>query len=108
MFDIAEMVESMKSVAILDVDLTIEERSLLSVAYKSATSARRASWCVLCIVEQKEEAKGNESYVNLIKGYRKTIEEELSKICNDILLILDIHLLPSSQSGEARIFYLKM
>ena len=32
---IAEMVEAMKTVAGLDVELTVEERNLLSVAYKN-------------------------------------------------------------------------
>jgi len=39
-----EMVEAMKKVACLDVELTVEERNLLSVAYKNVIGARRASW----------------------------------------------------------------
>ncbi|KVH96174.1 14-3-3 domain-containing protein [Cynara cardunculus var. scolymus] len=66
-----EMVESMKSVAKLDVDLTVEERNLLSVGYKNVIGARRASWRIMSSIEQKEESKGNENYVNLIKGYRR-------------------------------------
>ncbi|XP_024993933.1 14-3-3-like protein GF14 iota [Cynara cardunculus var. scolymus] len=103
-----EMVESMKSVAKLDVDLTVEERNLLSVGYKNVIGARRASWRIMSSIEQKEESKGNENYVNLIKGYRRKVEEELAKICNDILTIIDKHLLPSSGSGEATVFYHKM
>jgi len=34
-FCFAEMVEAMKNVAGLDVELTVEERNLLSVAYKN-------------------------------------------------------------------------
>lgn len=103
-----EMVESMKSIAKLDVDLTVEERNLLSLGYKNVIGARRASWRIMSSIEQKEESKGNENYVNLIKGYRQKVEEELSKICNDILSIIDKHLLPSSGSGEATVFYHKM
>ncbi|KAJ9549061.1 hypothetical protein OSB04_021604 [Centaurea solstitialis] len=106
--DVAEMVESMKSVAKLDVDLTVEERNLLSVGYKNVIGARRASWRIMSSIEQKEESKGNENYVNLIKGYRCKVEEELAKICDDILSIIDKHLLPSSGSGEATVFYHKM
>nr|KAJ0212733.1 hypothetical protein LSAT_V11C400162020 [Lactuca sativa] len=96
-----EMVESMKNVAKLDVELTVEERNLLSVGYKNVIGARRASWRIMSSIEQKEESKGNESYVNLIKGYRKKVEDELAKICKDILAIIDKHLVPSSGSGEA-------
>ncbi|XP_022852153.1 14-3-3-like protein GF14 iota [Olea europaea var. sylvestris] len=103
-----EMVESMKMVAKLDVELSVEERNLLSVGYKNVIGARRASWRILSSIEQKEESKGNENNVKLIKGYRQKVEEELSKICYDILSIIDKHLVPSSGSGEATVFYYKM
>ncbi|MFS8029050.1 putative 14-3-3 protein [Helianthus anomalus] len=103
-----EMVESMKNVAKLNVELTVEERNLLSVGYKNVIGARRASWRIMSSIEQKEESKGNENYVSLIKGYRKKVEDELSKICSDILDIIDKHLVPSSGSGEATVFYYKM
>ncbi|CAI9275914.1 hypothetical protein Lser_V15G11615 [Lactuca serriola] len=103
-----EMIESMKSVAKLDVDLTVEERNLLSVGYKNVIGARRASWRIMSSIQQKEESKGNENNVSLIKGYCKKVEDELTKICNDILTIIDKHLLPSSKSGEATVFYHKM
>ena len=55
-----EMVESMKKVAGMDVELTVEERNLLSVAYKNVIGARRASWRIISSIEQKEENKGGE------------------------------------------------
>ena len=48
----------MKRVASSDQELTVEERNLLSVAYKNA---RRASWRIVSSIEQKEESKGNEA-----------------------------------------------
>lgn len=53
----AEMVDAMKKVASLDVELTVEERNLLSVAYKNVIGARRASWRIITSIEQKEENK---------------------------------------------------
>jgi 14-3-3 protein epsilon len=103
-----EMVENMKVVASADVELTVEERNLLSVAYKNVIGARRASWRIVTSIEQKEESKGNESQVTLIKEYRQKIESELAKICDDILEVLDKHLIPSAQSGESKVFYHKM
>ena len=108
LLDDAEMVECMKKVAKLDLELTVEERNLLSVGYKNVIGARRASWRIMSSIEQKEESKGNEHNVKLIKGYRVKVEEELSKICDDILSIIDKHLIPSSSSGEATVFYYKM
>ncbi|CAZ85160.1 unnamed protein product [Tuber melanosporum] len=103
-----EMVENMKNVASADQELTVEERNLLSVAYKNVIGARRASWRIVTSIEQKEESKGNESQVALIKEYRQKIEAELAKICEDILEVLDKHLIPSAQSGESKVFYHKM
>ncbi|EHA8592029.1 putative 14-3-3-like protein C [Cocos nucifera] len=103
-----EMVESMKKVAKLDVELTVEERNLLSVGYKNVIGARRASWRILSSIEQKEEARGNEHHVKRIREYRQKVESELSNICNDIMTVIDEHLIPSSSSGESSVFYYKM
>ncbi|KAH9309022.1 hypothetical protein KI387_036933, partial [Taxus chinensis] len=103
-----EMVESMKKVAKLDVELTVEERNLLSVGYKNVIGARRASWRIMSSIEQKEEAKGNDQNVKRIRDYRHKVEEELSKICHDIMTIIDEHLIPSSSVGESTVFYYKM
>lgn len=106
--DITEMVENMKNVASSDQELTVEERNLLSVAYKNVIGARRASWRIVSSIEQKEESKGNEAQVTMIKSYREKIEAELAKICEDILAVLDKHLIPSAASGESKVFYHKM
>lgn len=96
------MVDNMKIVASEDRDLTVEERNLLSVAYKNVIGARRASWRIVTSIEQKEETKGNSTQVPLIKEYRQKIENELAKICEDILSVLDEHLIPSAKNGDAR------
>ncbi|BBG95758.1 general regulatory factor 11 [Prunus dulcis] len=90
------MVEAMKKVSKLDVELTVEERNLVSVGYKNVIGARRASWRILSSVEQKEEE------------YRQRVEDELAKICHDILTVIDYHLLPSASTGESTVFYQKM
>ena len=78
MFEL-EMVECMKRVAALDVELTVEERNLLSVAYKNVIGARRASWRIISSIEQKEESKGgDEAKLSLIKQYRSTVSSFLS------------------------------
>ncbi|KAH1103941.1 hypothetical protein AAZX31_13G273700 [Glycine max] len=103
-----EMVESMKNVANLDVELTVEERNLLSVGYKNVIGARRASWRILSSIEQKEETKGNELNAKRIKEYRQKVELELSNICNDVMRVIDEHLIPSAAAGESTVFYYKM
>ena len=102
------MVDSMKKVAKLDVELTVEERNLLSVGFKNVIGARRASWRILSSIEQKEEAKGNDQNAKRIKEYRQKVESELSGICSEIMTVIDEHLIPSSSAGESTVFYYKM
>ena len=79
-----EMVEEMRKVAeqVHDKELGVEERNLLSVAYKNVIGARRASWRIISSIEAKEESKGNEHHVVRIKKYREVV-------------LLSCHILPS-------------
>lgn len=98
----------MKQVAKMDVELSVEERNLLSVGYKNVVGSRRASWRILSSIEQKEESRGNEQNVKRIKEYRQKVETELTNICSDIMTVIDEHLIPSSNPGESTVFYYKM
>ncbi|KAL0651825.1 hypothetical protein Bca4012_094516 [Brassica carinata] len=91
-----EMVEAMKKVAELDVELTLEERNLVSVGYRTVIGAKRNFWRTLSSVEHKEWSKENEENVKRIKNYCKRVEDEIAKVCNDILSVIDKHLLSSS------------
>ncbi|KAK9134234.1 hypothetical protein Syun_013564 [Stephania yunnanensis] len=57
-----EMVTFMEGLAgaVESEELTVEERNLLSVAYKNVIGARRASWRIISSIEQKEESRGND------------------------------------------------
>jgi 14-3-3 protein epsilon len=101
------MVENMKRVVSSDQELTIEEGNLIAVAYRNVICAHRASWRMVLSIEKKEELKGNMARVSMIKDYRRKIEGELAKICEDILDVLDKHLL-SAASGEYKVLYHKM
>lgn len=103
-----EMVEAMKKVAALKVELSVEERNLLSVAYKNVVGSRRSSWRIVSSIEQKEESKGNKAHVEKIQAYRRKIETELEQICKDVLQVLDEHLIPSATTDESKVFYYKV
>ena len=72
------MVEAMQTLACLDVELTVEERNLLSVAYKNVIGARRASWRIISSIEQKEESKSAEEKLEMIRSYRIKVHLGLS------------------------------
>ena len=76
-----DMIDCMKKVVDANADLNVEERNLLSVAYKNTIGSRRTAWRVLSSIERKEETKGSKN-LHLLKGYKKKIEEELNKYCN--------------------------
>lgn len=53
------------------VELSNEERNLLSVAYKNVVGARRSSWRVISSIEQKTE--GSERKQQMAKEYREKV-----------------------------------
>ncbi len=103
-----DMVTKMKAIAVSGKELSNEERNLLSVAFKNSVGSRRTAWRAVTAIEQKEEAKGS-SYLELIRSYKKKVETEVEKICNEILDTLDKHLIPvAKDNAESSVFYLKM
>merc|ERR1719389_1006619 len=98
----------MKAVDMSGADMSVEERNLLSVAYKNAVGSRRASWRIISSVEQKEGSKGNDTNKGHCKEYRSTVELELQGICDTILGLLDKSLIPVAKEPEAKVFYHKM
>uniref|UniRef100_A0A9R1SH25 Tyrosine 3-monooxygenase/tryptophan 5-monooxygenase activation protein, beta polypeptide like n=2 Tax=Cyprinus carpio TaxID=7962 RepID=A0A9R1SH25_CYPCA len=101
-----DMAAAMKSVTEGDIELSNEERNLLSVAYKNVVGARRSSWRVVSSIEQKTE--GSDKKQQMVKEYREKIEKELKEICNDVLVLLDKYLIPKATPAESKVFYLKM
>jgi 14-3-3 family protein len=105
----SEMIEYVKLfVSKTQQDLSVEERNILSVAYKNVVGARRTSWRVLNSIESKEERRGNLNNKNSAQSYKAEIEFELSKYCSDVLDVIDRDLLPRAASSESRVFYHKM
>merc|ERR1719446_300507 len=98
----------MEVVGTLPEELSVEERNLLSVAYKNAVGSRRAAWRIITSVEQKEKTKGNEQQAKYAKEYCAKVEAELQKICDAILNLLDGSLIGKTSTAESKVFYQKM
>jgi len=62
--------------------LEIDERNLLSVAYKNVVGSKRQSWRTL--------TSGNftELDANVVSNYRKLVEAELKSVCQQVLELL--------------------
>nr|XP_054314184.1 14-3-3 protein epsilon-like [Pongo pygmaeus] len=103
-----EMVESMKKLAGMDVELTAEERNLLSVTYKHVIGATRASWRIISSLEQKEGNKGGEDKGKMIQKYWQMVETELKFICGNMLDALDKHFIPAANTGKSKVFCYEM
>jgi hypothetical protein len=105
-----DMVKYMKELTMKGEKLTDEQRNLLSVAFKNVVGARRSAWRIISSIEQKQSDKGDG--FQLASKYREEIEKELQERCNEVLTLIDNHLLVTvdqTQSPvEAKVFYLKM
>ena len=105
-----DMVEDMKKITKMvsekGEELTVEERNLLSVAYKNVIGSRRASWRIISSIEQKEDQSSEK--LEIIKAYREKVEKELNGICNEVLDLLDTHLIKGATNSETKVFYHKM
>jgi len=84
-------------------DLDVEERNLLSVAYKNVVGSKRASWRTLSGgFDDADEA--------LIEKYKGIVENELENICKEVISLLADSLLKTvnGKKDETEVFYLKM
>lgn len=102
-----DMLDYMNKVVDANAEVTVEERNLLSVAYKNTIGSRRTAWRALSSIEKKEETKGSKQ-LPLLKSYKSKIEGELNRYCNEILNLIDNQLITKAAHQEAQVFFYKM
>ena len=85
-----------------------DEEKLLSVAYKKAVDNRRAAWRVITSVGQKKKSKSEEQLASYAREYIANVENELQKIREGVLALMDKKLVPSPSTDESKAFYYKM
>jgi 14-3-3 protein epsilon len=102
-----EMAEYMEAVSKMPEDLSLQERNLLSVAYKNLVGKLRAAWRVASSIEQKQKASGPEEAARMAHEYCANIEAEIRELCNKVIELVDGNLLPTAPAGEAQLFYSK-
>jgi len=90
-----------------DEKLTVDERNLLSVAYKNVVGTKRQSWRML--TQQKFTGLAE----SVLNDYKVIVETELETICNEVLelLVETTQVAEKDESDddkEGLVFYLKM
>lgn len=88
-------------------DLTLEERNILSTAYKNCVSSRRSAWRSIYGIEVKEKTN-NSKFLSLVTDLKELLEKELSDLCHRMLVLIDSHLLKKSTSDESKVYYMKL
>jgi len=66
--------------------LEVDERNLLSVAYKNVVGSKRSSWRMLDQLVNDAESKGEDNKMD--KAYMKQVEGELQEICKEVIGLL--------------------
>jgi len=85
--------------------LDVEERNLLSVAFKNVVGTKRQSWRVLQSTEFQNLKKEH------LDAYKKIIENELEAVCMDVINLLEITTKVAKEENEKSedvVFLLKM
>lgn len=110
-----EMAAYMRAVVAEAPDLTLEERNLLSVAYKNVIGTRRASWRLVMTLlnDLRDKAEGDEAAtvahnITIVEPLKRKVEGELFSICKEVLTLLSTQLIPNAKDVEVKVFYHKM
>jgi len=110
-----EMAENMKeSVKKSDEEgilFGIDERNMLSIAYKNNVWMKRTSWRIYSKSLQDAIAADpeNHEHIEINKEYKKKLEDEIHAVCDELLSLLDDYLLrKESYAPDAKVFFMKM
>ncbi|CAL8096336.1 unnamed protein product [Calicophoron daubneyi] len=86
-------------------ELGIEERNLLSVAYKNVVGARRSTWRIISGLSRNDVP---EEKTKCAQQYRTRVSGELNEICGEVIELLNKYLTANAVSVESKVFYWKM
>ena len=66
-------------------DMTLDERTLISVAYKNVVATKRTTWrTVISVMDNPKYML----YADSLKEYKRKLEDQLYKQCNGIIELI--------------------
>ncbi|THD19857.1 General regulatory factor 10 [Fasciola hepatica] len=105
--DFLEMARYISNLTKLGVELTAEERNLLSLSYKNLIGPKRSALRVVSAAVEKEEEFGS-PYLEYYKMFKRQIEKEMRDLANNIIGLAENYLLKQENPPESTVFYLKL
>ncbi|KAF0697330.1 Aste57867_11976 [Aphanomyces stellatus] len=105
-----DMAEHMTTVATdFDEQLSIEERNLLAIALKNKLGEIRTASRALAWMEEKGKVTSVDRQKQLT-AYKTKLDADMTKLCNNVLTLIDTHVLPKclSANAEQTVFFAQM
>jgi 14-3-3 protein epsilon len=99
-----DMIEFLQVLKTKTSDLTIDERNLVSVAYKNEVTTRRSAWRAISTIASNAKY---EQYSGVLKKYNDQIVGEMEKICSDICNLINVFN-KNADEAESKVFFHKM
>ena len=85
-------------------DLSVDERNLVSVAYKNEVTIRRSAWRAISTIANNTKY---EQYADILKKYNDDIVQEMEDICNEVCNLINTFN-DNAEEDESKVFFYKM
>lgn len=99
-----DMIDFLKVLKTKKSDLTVDERNLVSVAYKNEVTTRRSAWRAISTIASNSKY---EQYESVLKKYNDQIVGEMESICTEVCDLVD-EFNKNAGEAESKVFFLKM
>lgn len=99
-----DMIEFLQVLKDKKSDLSVDERNLVSVAYKNEVTTRRSAWRAISTIASNAKY---EQYEGVLKKYNDQIVAEMERICTEVCKLIDAFLKKADES-ESKVFFHKM
>ena len=89
-------------------DLSSDESSLFSIAFREVVSAKRTSWRAVSSMERSPEWAKNTDALATIRSHKGSIQKEIVSLCREVIRLIHSSILPASTTSESRVHFNKL